>query len=72
MNTRQHDMACENKEDCGFFPERANTPENKKNSGLYEESFPTWTLIFLSLISVFISGFLSGVLVALWFISNSM
>lgn len=72
MNTRQHDMACKNKEDCGFCPERANTSANEKNSGLYEGSFPTWTLIFLLLVSVFVSGFLSGVLAVLWFISNGM
>ncbi|EDV9508660.1 hypothetical protein HCO18_004374 [Salmonella enterica] len=72
MSTRQHDIASGNKEDCGFCPERANVSIDEKNPSLYEGSLPAWILIFLLLASVFISGFLTGVLAMLWFISNSI
>ncbi|WP_395224846.1 hypothetical protein [Salmonella sp. SKLX107313] len=72
MNPRQHDIASENKEDCGFYPERANVSTDEKKTGLYEDSLPAWILIFLLLASVFISGFLTGVLAMFWFISNSI
>ncbi|EFU5020895.1 hypothetical protein PUT00_004238 [Salmonella enterica] len=47
-------------------------PADKTGAGRTGGGFPLLTLIFLLLTSVFTSGFLTGALTVIWFVSAGM